>query len=165
MNALDQEQRCAGVPQVVKPHRWQAGLIEQPMEAMCHVWSVGERAELAGEYQVELDPVRASREPLKDLPCAMSAQSADHDGRHDQRAATSWSFRLDELGALTWNSLRGSPNAKNAGIKIDVAPFEAQGLALSQPERQSDRVQRLETIATRGVEQPSSVFRRQDLRL
>src|SRR4051812_33040891 len=131
------------------------------MEAMGDVRSVRDSAQSAGKYEVQLDPVLATCETLQDLPRTMGAESAYHHGRHDQRASTSRGLRLYELGALMWNSLRGSPNAKNAGVQVDVAPLEPQRLALSQSKRQSDRVQRLQAIAAGGVEQPSGLFRRQ----
>src|SRR6266571_1849892 len=126
------------------------------MESMRDIRSVSQRAKLAREDDVELDPVLASCEALKDLACAMGAKGADHDRRHEQSAAAPPRLRLNEPGALTWNSLRSSPNAKNAGVQVDVAPFESQSFALAQAKRQRDRIERLEAIASRGIEQPSS---------
>ena len=73
MYVPDEQQRGACVSQVVKTHRRQAGLVEESMKPMGDVRSIGERASVAGEDQVEIDPAISCGEPFNDLTGAVSA--------------------------------------------------------------------------------------------
>jgi hypothetical protein len=68
MHALDKQQRGACVSQVVEAHRRQDGLHQQPVKPMCDVRSVGERAPIAREDQVQVDPAITCRKTLRAWP-------------------------------------------------------------------------------------------------
>jgi hypothetical protein len=58
-----------------------------------------------------------------------------------------------------WDSLRCSANSKDAGFQVDVGPLEPKRFPLTEAKGQSDRVQSLQAIASRGVKQEASVGR------
>ena len=139
VNALDEQQRRACMTKVVETHRWQVGPLEEFVEPVRDVWSVGERSTLAWEHQVEVDPAFSSCEALNGLATPMCAERVDDGRRHDQGSPASLGFCLDELRALMWDSLRCSANSKHAGFEIDVGPVEPKRLALTKAKGQSDR--------------------------
>lgn len=92
VNALDKQQRRACMPKVVEAHRWQVSTLEEFVEAVRDVGSVGERAALAWEDEVEVDPASSSCEALDCL-----AATAVREG--DQPDALPWPLKAITIRA------------------------------------------------------------------
>ncbi len=60
-----------------------------------------------------------------------------------------------------WDALRSAAHSHHAGFEVDVSPHESQRFALTQAERQGDRVKGLEAVTSRGVKQAACVGRRE----
>src|SRR5207245_1839124 len=73
MYVLHEQQRRACVTEIMETHLREGSLLQQSMESMCDVRSVSKRADLAGEYQAELDSVS-------------QPQAAQESAVHDERA-------------------------------------------------------------------------------
>src|SRR5450759_1696615 len=138
---------------VVKAHWWQLCSLEEFVEPVRHVRSVGESAAFTWEHQVQVDPAFSSCEPLNSLAATVCAERIDDDRRHDQGSPASLRFCLTELRALLGDSLRCSTNSKHTGFEVDVGPLQPKRLALTKLKGQRDRVQSLEAVASRGVKQ------------
>ncbi|MCM0674471.1 hypothetical protein NCC78_07185 [Micromonospora phytophila] len=86
-HACPQEQRRAGVPQVMKADGPHTGPDDQPAEGGVQVAWFDVAAGGGGKHQARLLPMPIGEAALMLLAAAVTLERLDHDGRHRQHAA------------------------------------------------------------------------------
>ena len=129
--ALRDEERRAGVPQIVEPLAREAGLFQDGAKLRVGPRSGVGRPQSRGEDEALLLPLRPGGKKVLDLPLPVGLQGRDDDARRGEVAAALLGLRIDER-ALPVDPAERAPDSEGPLVEIQVVPPERDDLALAQ---------------------------------
>jgi hypothetical protein len=158
-DALSEEERRAGVSEVVEALAGKPGIAKDRLEPTGHGDPVHGRTNGRREHQAPrvVVPARACEQALGALPDPVRPQRVTDDHWKGSHPPARGGLRLDEH-ERTLDPLERMADRQRRRVQIDVGPGETEDLALPKANAEGDEVKGLESVTPDGVEETSRLL-------